>query len=1214
MSADDRDHLPSLAALKSNEVDPGAPSEQTCASEFNVMFRVSADWSEVRQLDGRVSETAIQPGIGWLDVFVISDDLGAAKSTIQEAVRHKSLLELEHRARTGDGGICWLHTRAAPIIGTDGDVVEWFGSISDVTGRRRVEDALAVVEERLRLAVRATNDAIWDWDFATDHVFWNDALAATYGYALADVLPSGEWWIAHIHEDDRTRIDLSIHAAIDGEEQSWSDQYRFLRADGSYASVLDRGHIIRDSDGRAIRMIGAMLDLTELQANRVALAISEERLRLATQAADVGFWDVDVINNVLIWPPIVKRMFGISADVPISMTDFYEGLHPDDRSETAQAYAAACDPLQRALYEVEYRTVGKEDGLIRWVAAKGRGIFDEGGRCLRVVGTAIDVTARKSAEQALRASESRLRFLRQLDEALQAKEDATGVMRLAAEMLALHLQTSRCAYADVDGDNDRFIIRDDYSAPGIDSSAGTYSLDLFGSRAATDMRGGRTLIVSDVSHELAADNGREMFLSIGIGAIVCCPLVKDGRLVAMMAVHQDRPRHWSDNDVGLVEAVVERCWAHVQRVGAEARLRASEEQYRTLFEAVDVGFCVAEVKFDGDRAVDYRFEEGNPAFERQTGLVGAVGRWASDLVPNLEQHWFDTYGHVARTGQAVRFENGSDAMGRWFDVHAFRTGKPEQNRVAILFNDISARKAAEDRLRELNTSLERQVSERTAEIQRYQEIIEATVSPICSFDTHYRLTAFNKAHVDEFRRVNGFDAQLGDVLPDHLIPDQRRVMLKLMDRALAGERFTVIEAFGRPEFGTPSWEITFTPLRNEIGQVIGAFNVAQDVTEKLQAEADLAAAQEALRQSQKMEAMGSLTGGVAHDFNNLLTPIVGSLDMLQRRGVGGDREQRLIAGAMQSAERARVLVQRLLAFARRQPLQPRPVNVGSLVTGMAELVASTSGPQTRVEVDVQDNLPSAVADQNQLEMAILNLSVNARDAMPNGGRLTVAARAIDVAYGEHPSLRPGRYVRLSVADTGSGMDAATLKRAVEPFFSTKGIGKGTGLGLSMVHGLAAQLGGVLTIDSRIGVGTNVQLWLPTTSDTQEVSGIPDQVSPPSRAGHVLLVDDEDVVRASTADMLSELGYYVTEAKSAEDAARMLDRGLNPDLLVTDHLMPGKSGTDLAREFISRSPDKRVLIISGYAEVEGIAPDLPRLVKPFRMSDLANALAASSLEA
>lgn len=387
------------------------------------------------------------------------------------------------------------------------------------------------------------------------------------------------------------------------------------------------------------------------------------------------------------------------------------------------------------------------------------------------------------------------------------------------------------------------------------------------------------------------------------------------------------------------------------------------------------------------------------------------------------------------------------------------------------------------------------------------------------------------------------------------------------------------------------------------------YSITRDVTDEKERQTELEAAQEALRQSQKMEAMGLLTGGVAHDFNNLLTPIVGALDLLQRRGVGSEREQRLIAGAVQSAERAKTLVQRLLAFARRQPLQSVPVDVAQLVAGMGELIASTTGPQIRIVVEVPEGLPPAKADPNQLEMALLNLAVNARDAMADcGGTLRISTRMESVSSGHRTNLPPGEYICLYVADTGAGMDEATLARAIEPFFSTKGVGKGTGLGLSMVHGLASQLGGALTIQSRLGLGTNVELWLPLSIATSETV---DTVADPLEAktcGTALLVDDEDLVRMSTADMLGDLGYAVIEVASGEEALRLVKSGERFDLLVTDHLMPGISGTDLAREVRSEKPDTPVLLVSGYAESEGVDPDIPRLTKPFRIDELAASLA------
>ena len=393
------------------------------------------------------------------------------------------------------------------------------------------------------------------------------------------------------------------------------------------------------------------------------------------------------------------------------------------------------------------------------------------------------------------------------------------------------------------------------------------------------------------------------------------------------------------------------------------------------------------------------------------------------------------------------------------------------------------------------------------------------------------------------------------------------------------------------------WDTSLVPVRDEAGRVVRLIGSSRDVTRQV-------AAEEALRQSQKMDAMGHLTGGVAHDFNNLLTPIIGALDLLQRQGLGGERERRLIGGAAQSADRAKVLVQRLLAFARRQPLQAVAVDVESLIRGMADLLSATTGPQIKVSVETAVDLPSAKADANQLEMALLNLAVNARDAMPDGGLLRISASA-DTVGGDGPAgLRAGRYIRLSVADTGAGMDEPTLARAIEPFFSTKGIGKGTGLGLSMVHGLASQLGGALVIQSKVGLGTNIELWLPQTDEVPEPADPTAEVASGGRAGTALLVDDEAFVRMSTADMLMDLGYRVIEAASAEEALQVVAAGASVDLVVTDHLMPGMTGIDLAGVLRERRPDLPILLVSGYAEMEGIAPDLTCLTKPFRKSDLA----------
>lgn len=668
-----------------------------------------------------------------------------------------------------------------------------------------------------------------------------------------------------------------------------------------------------------------------------------------------------------------------------------------------------------------------------------------------------------------------------------------------------------------------------------------------------------------------------------------------------------RPLHGTD---GAVAGFIKIARDETERRAVEARLRSSEEfNRRVLASSAD---CIKVLDLDG--RLEFMSEGGMCVMEIDD-FAAVEGKCWPDFW--LGEKHADALAAVAeaKRGGTGRFQGFATTMKgtpRWWDVIVTPIADADGHPAKLLSisRDVTATRRAEEALRELNATLEDRVAARTSERNMLATILESTDIMVMAADLDLNILAVNKANADEFERIYGIRPGAGDNLLTLLDgqPEHQAQVRAGWQRAMATDNLKIVEDFGDPRRTRPYYEIIFRARRNSAGERIGTYQFVTDVTERMREQAQLAEAQEALRQSQKLEAMGQLTGGVSHDFNNLLTPIIGSLDMLQRKGVGTEREQRLIDGALQSAERAKTLVQRLLAFARRQPLQTEAVDIGALVEGMGDLVASTLGPRVRVRIDAAADLPAAKADPNQLEMALLNLAVNARDAMPDGGTLTIRARAETADGATHLPLTPGLYVRLSVEDSGTGMDAATLARAIEPFFSTKGIGRGTGLGLSMVHGLAAQLAGALDISSQPGAGTNVELWLPTTVDSVATAARTDGGETCAAVGTVLLVDDEELVRMSTADMLAELGYAVVEVGSAEEALRLVDGGVQFDMLVTDHLMPGMTGTALARAVRERRPGTRVLVISGYAEADGIAPDLPRLTKPFRQADLATLVA------
>ena len=360
-----------------------------------------------------------------------------------------------------------------------------------------------------------------------------------------------------------------------------------------------------------------------------------------------------------------------------------------------------------------------------------------------------------------------------------------------------------------------------------------------------------------------------------------------------------------------------------------------------------------------------------------------------------------------------------------------------------------------------------------------------------------------------------------------------------------------------------------------------------------------------MHEMQKLESLGQLTGGVAHDFNNLLTVMLGNLSLLRKRVPDDPKVARLIDGAIQSAERGATLTSRMLAFARRQDLKPETVDLAKLVEGMAEMLRRSLGPAIQISTEFRADLPSIRVDPNQFELALLNLALNARDAMPLGGRLAIGARSASATAGP-PGLEPGEYVCVAVTDSGTGMDEETLKRATEPFFTTKGVGKGTGLGLSMVHGLVAQSNGAMRITSRPGEGTTVELWLPAADrPALRQAPAPGQPARNGRSCRVLLVDDDALIRMSTADLLEDLGHVVIQAASGASALDTLHSGAAVDLVITDQAMPGMTGAELVRHISRAWPHLPIMLATGYADLPpGQDPGVPRLAKPYSQMQLA----------
>ncbi len=545
-------------------------------------------------------------------------------------------------------------------------------------------------------------------------------------------------------------------------------------------------------------------------------------------------------------------------------------------------------------------------------------------------------------------------------------------------------------------------------------------------------------------------------------------------------------------------------------------------------------------------------------------------------------------------GEGLRVHKDGKRFWCHVAISAIRSANGELLGFANVTRDLTERRAAEESLRRSE--------------QQFRLLVQGVTDyAIYMLDTTGCITNWNAGA----QRIKGYR-------PEEVIGQHFSLFYEEQDRAngLPAKGLRTAMSEGRFESqgwrvrkdGTRFWaSVVIDPIHDDAGTLIGFAKITRDITESMEAQRALKLTEQALFESQKMEALGQLTGGVAHDFNNLLMVILGSLEIARKRLPDDARITPLLNNAIQGAQRGASLTRRMLAFARRQELSLELIDLASMMRGMSDLLHSSLGSAIHIETRFPLDLPQVKADVNQLELAVLNLAVNARDAMPDGGVLTIEARQQRHA-GDQSRLQPGDYVCLSLSDTGEGMDAETLARATEPFFTTKGAGKGTGLGLSMVHGLAEQMGGRLLLRSRVQGGTTAELWLPLAAQAPAQAPPKGETASPValQAKTVLVVDDDPLVLTSTAAMLDDLGYSVRTANSGEEALERLGAG-GIDILVTDRAMPGMSGTELADRALALRESLPVLIVTGVIEDDGNA--LPRLPKPFDQRALSQALEA-----
>jgi|GEM_PF-180505 len=1065
-----------------------------------------------------------------------------------------------NRRKDGSSFITTSRISAVEIEGR----AHWLCVQEDVTADRAALAALRDSEARLEVATAAAALGIWDWDLAQGHMTYSPRAKAISGFA-----PDREVTIKDVrgivHPEDLPFTSAQARRALDPAIRDRSPyEYRIVRPDGALRWVLAHGEAVFGEFGgetRAIRYIGTLQDVTERRRLEETERASAQRLQLAIDAGRMAVWEVDLVHHTVTGSPELNRLLGFPEKASPTLEEMRERYYPGER-ERLQAIAHEILERGERFMEAEHRYLWP-DGSVRWLLLRCEFLLEEG-RPTRAVGVVTDVTERRRTEDELRASEARLSLA----------QKAAGAAVWDWDVRSNQLIWSPELYAIYDFDPAR-------------------TTDLYTAWMAAVHPDDRDW--ADATARRAADEG-EAF-SMDFRAYTAGGELRWIRSQGIAVVGPDgRPVRVAGINIDVTDQHRQEERLRAQAETLESRVEERTRERDRIWNLSPDLMCVARV--------DGTLVSVNPAWERLLGwpLDWLTGRNAAEIKhPDDAERTAGELASLAAGRPTTNFQDRyrhKDGSWRWISWVIQPTG----DLIYCVGRDVTqeretraALQAAEAARREAD-ALYRAYFSTTAEA-----LFVVGVRP----DGRFTLEELNPAH-EAATGLRTKDIR-GKPLEEQLPPEVAQAVAANYRRAVeAGVPISYRETVTLAG-ETQHWDTVLAPLRGQDGRIDRIVGSGRDVTKQVMAE-------EALRQSQKMEAVGQLTGGIAHDFNNLLGAIVGSLDLIRRKPTDTDRVRRFAEAGLQAAERGARLTSQLLAFSRAQRIELKPLLVSELVVGMREMLTQALGPMVRLNLHLEEGQKPVLSDPTQLEMAVLNLAINARDAMPDGGELTIATVLRRV--NNDIELGAGEYVELSVTDTGVGMSPEVMARAFDPFFTTKGVGKGTGLGLSQVYGIAQQAGGAVRIESRPGTGTTVRLYLPKT-DTRIEAGVELEADGDATAGPaatILVVDDDLDMRRMLVASLETLGYRVLEAADGSAGLAALAAG-NPDLLMVDFAMPGMNGAEVAKAARERQPDLPIVFASGYAEtaaIESVAGhNVPVLRKPFRLDDL-QAIVAETL--
>ena len=1083
----------------------------------------------------------------------------------------------------------------APIRDDEGHIVGVVLVFRDVTDRKRAEDQLRERSAMLQAISEGTTDLIYAKDSSSRFLFANHSTLEVMGVTAAEAIGAEHDTLFQDHAEHEAIRAVDRRIMTTGVSEAVEEQFT---GPHGFRTYLSSKSPLRDGHGNIVGLIGVSRDITERRRAEEQLRQSETRFRLLADALPQIVYVTEPDGRVTF---INQQWIEYTGQADAQQADLGPLVHPDDLPPLMAAWQRAASTGTPLAAEFRLRRV--RDGAYRWFLTRSVPVVDDDGRIARWHGTSTDIHEQKLTEARTRAGETRQAFLVALADTLRPVSDPIEVQAVASRMLGEALAAHRVAYFEVAGDSYR--VTRDYTH-GVPSLSGEYPTASFGPRLFELYQGGETAIEHDVLvTPTLSPSERDVFTDLGIRAYVGVPLVKNGVFVAGLAVHHTIARAWSAEDIALIQETAERTWAAVERGRVEAALVASEARFRAVFETMDEGFCVAEMMFDdAGRAIDYRILEMNPAFERQTGLHGVLGRTVREFAPTLEEFWFDTCGRVATTGASVRFVQQAPALqARWFEVYAFRLGGDGSRKVAMLFADITARTLA-DQAASLRSEQVRRLAEVlprvsattdirsimgvvTAEARRLIDSHQSTATLVSGDGWANAMVVTSLSEKYAARRY--FDRQPTDDRIDTLVC-RTNMSMRLTQAEL--EAHQALRAFGPHRAEHPplnGW--LAVPLIGRDGRNMGVLQLSDKVDGAFTADDEAV-----LMQVAQMAAVAidnarlvdelqvadrrkdEFLSVLAHELRNPLAPIRNGLHLMK---VAPD-DALTVARAREIMDRQVTqmvrLIDDLMDLTRISRGKLLVLKARVALADVLRIAVETSRPLIEqaghtLTVAVPDDVLMVEADETRLAQVFANLLNNAAKYTPPGGRV-----GLEVQHA-------GDEVTVTVEDNGVGIPPAMLGQVFDMFTqvdrSLEQSQGGLGIGLNIARRLVEMHGGRITAESAgEGHGTRFAVHLPLAAPGEGsapgADGVEDAPQGPQR--RVLVVDDNADAAASLSLMLEMMGHDTRIAHDGRDAVMAADE-FRPDLILMDIGMPTLNGYDACRQIRERPWGRDVIIVA-----------------------------------